>query len=165
MSAPRKVKPLPAGPLWREALLLLGLTLVLAGGAWLARTPRLPLQADLSLYEMDLGAPVLTPDEAVAAYRANTHLFVDTREADDGRRIPGSFVLRPSSFDEDFREVFDFLSPGDALVLYGDGNLMTAGNVADKLTSRGFTDLSLLRGDLGAWARAGGELSGNGGAP
>jgi len=161
----RKIRPLDSGPLWREAPLLLGLTLVLAAGAWLARSPRLPLVADTSVYEMDLAAPVMTPAEAVTAFRANTHIFIDTRAADDGRRIPGAMTLRPEHFDEDFRAIFDFLLPEDPLVLYGDGNLLLVGNVAQKLEARGFKDLSLLRGDLDAWAAAGGELSGEGGAP
>ena len=161
----RKVKPLIAGPLWREAPLLLGLAVVLAAGSWFARTPRLPLIADMSLYEMDLAAPVLEPAEALAAFRDNTHIFVDTRAVDDGRRIPGAMVLRPDSFDEDFREIYDFLVPEDALILYGDGNLMLTSNVAQQLEARGFTELSLLRGDLDAWAAAGGDLSTEGGAP
>ncbi|MCB1149988.1 rhodanese-like domain-containing protein, partial [bacterium] len=97
--------------------------------------------------------------------RDNTHIFVDTRAVDDGRRIPGAMVLRPDSFDEDFREIYDFLVPEDALILYGDGNLMLTSNVAQQLEARGFTELSLLRGDLDAWAAAGGDLSTEGGAP
>lgn len=165
MSSPRKVKPLAAGPPWREIPLMLGLAVLLAAGTWLIRTPRLPLHADLSLYELDLAAPVVSPVDAVAAYRGNTHIFVDTRPEPDGRRIPGAMVLRPDTFDEDFREVFDFLLPEDALILFGDGNLLLTSNVAQKLAARGFTDLSLLQGDLDAWEAAGGELGDDGGAP
>jgi len=165
MSSPRKVKPLPADRLRREIPLLLGLAVLLAAGTWLIRTPRLPLRADLALYELDLPAPVISPADAVAAYRDNTHIFVDTRPEPDGRRIPGAMVLRPETFDEDFREIFDFLLPEDALILFGDGNLLLTGNVAQKLAARGFTDLSLLQGDLDAWAAAGGVLGDDGGAP
>ena len=46
-----------------------------------------------------------------------------------------------------------------ALILFGDGNLLMTSNVAQKLEARGFTDLSLLQGDLDA-ARAASESAG-----
>lgn len=161
MSAPtRPIREFPPSPAWREALLLLGITVVLTTASWVVRTPRLPLKADLSLYELDLNAELLTAAQAVPLYEAGQHVFVDTRDDALAREaIPGAFVLRQDTFDADLREVFDFLAPEDPLILYGDGNLLLVEPVVERLRERGFTDLSVLRGDLTAWRDAGGDLS------
>jgi len=160
MASVHKEKLYSSTSAWREGLLLLGLTLVLAAGAWIVRTPRLPLTADLSLYELELGAPVMQPAEAILAYVGNTHMFVDTRTtAIDRRSIPGSLNLRPESFDDDLREIYDFIVPEDPLILYGDGNLILISNVAVKLQERGFFNVTILVGDLNAWQDAGGDLT------
>jgi 3-mercaptopyruvate sulfurtransferase SseA len=102
----------------------------------------------------------MQPADAIAAYEQNTHLFVDTRNiAIDPRRIPGSFSLRPDTFEDDLREIYDFLVPEDPLVLYGDGNLILVSNVVKKMQERGFENVSILSGGLIAWDQAGGELA------
>jgi rhodanese-related sulfurtransferase len=160
MTTARKIKLYPKSPLWRDLALLLGATVVLTAGTWLVRSPRMPLHADFSLYELELDAPVMQPADAIAAYEQNTHLFVDTRNiAIDPRRIPGSFSLRPDTFEDDLREIYDFLVPEDPLVLYGDGNLILVSNVVKKMQERGFENVSILSGGLIAWDQAGGELA------
>ncbi len=160
MSTARKIKVYPRSSLWRDLVILLGATAVLAAGTWLVRFPRMPLQADFSHYELELDAPVMQPAEAIAAYEQNTHLFVDTRNATiDPRRIPGSFSLRPDSFEDDLRAIYDFIVPEDLLVLYGDGNLILVSNVVKKMQERGFENVSILSGGLVAWDQAGGELT------
>lgn len=150
----------PRRPLLREAGLLLLATLVLAALSWGLRPPRLPLRADTSLYELDLGFPVVTPVEALALYASNSHLFVDTRARSfDGRRIPGALDIRQATFEEDLREVFDFLTPEDPLLLFGDGNLLLTSAVAERLREKGYTDLTLMRDGLEQWAAAGGETA------
>ncbi len=153
-----RIQPFPRARPLREAALLLALSLAAAGLSWAVRTPRLPLRADLSAYELDLGFPVVPAAEAVALFLENACVPVDTRPGDQARRIPGSFSLRQETFDDDLRDVFDFLSPADPLLVYGDGNLLVAAAVAGRLRERGFTDLRLLQGSLEAWEQAGGEV-------
>ena len=156
-SAPR-IQLFPRARPVREAALLLALALLCAGLSWALRTPRLPLRADLAAYELDLGFPLISAADAVALFRENACVPVDSRAGDQARRIPGSFVLRSETFDDDLREVFDFLSPADPLLVYGDGNLLVAAAVAGRLKERGFTDVRLLQGSLDAWEQAGGEV-------
>lgn len=155
-----KLKPFPPASTWREALLLVGVAFVLALMSWAVRTPRLPLRADTSLYELDLGAPIVSPEIAVAFYEAGTHVFVDIRpDAEISATIPGAFFIREATFDDDLREVFDFLMPEDPLILYGDGNLRLMGPVVARLGERGYTAVQILQGDVDSWHAAGGATS------
>jgi rhodanese-related sulfurtransferase len=144
----------------RQALLLLGLSLVLSAVLWAVRPDRLPLQADPQIYTLDLPAPLISVDEGLRIYEDGTRYFVDTREGDaDGRAaIPGSFVIREQSLTEDLAEIGDFLYPEDALVLYGAGHPLPVAAVAARLQSLGFEDLVILQGGLEAWQRADGPL-------
>lgn len=155
-----RIRELPASRPVREAALLFGLAVALAALAWALHPPRLPLRADPTRYELELEFPLVTPAEAVALYDANGAFFVDVRPGSPARTIPGAFPIRQDTFDADLREVFDFLSPNDPLIVYGDGNLIVSEVVAKRLQERGFTDIRLLQGDLSGWAKAGGELSG-----
>ncbi|MCP4571037.1 MAG: rhodanese-like domain-containing protein [bacterium] len=91
------------------------------------------------------------------------HIFVDTRPtgpaAASGLAVPGAVPIRPGSFDDDLLEIFDFVGPDDPLVLYDDGGLLGASNIAARLLERGFTDLSIMAGGVAAWQQAGGETS------
>ncbi len=150
----------PRRSLLREAGLLLLATLVLTALSWGLRPPRLPLRADTSLYELDLDFPVVTAVEAIDFYASNSHLFVDTRaRAADGRRIPGAIDIRQATFEEDLREVFDFLTPEDPLLLIGDGNLLLTSAIAERLREKGYVDVTLMRGGLESWTAAGGETA------
>jgi rhodanese-related sulfurtransferase len=151
-----------SSPALREALLLLAVSLLLAIGGWLARTPRLPLRADMQTYRLELGFPVVAPAAALALYRAGDHLFLDTREVDPARaaRIPGSLAVRAASFADDLLAVHEFLGPRDKVVLCGDGNLLVSAAIGARLRERGYTDISLLQGDLATWRRAGGPVTG-----
>lgn len=141
-------------------LALLGL--LLAAAAWAGRTPRLPLRADVSAYRLDLPFPIVTAAEALALYEAGEHLFVDTRDVDpdSAPRIPGSFPVRQDSFADDLLAVHDFLAPGDRVLLYGDGELLSVAAVASRMQERGYEDLTLMRDGLAAWRAAGGPLAG-----
>jgi len=158
-SAPR-IRPYPRAHPAREALLLLAVALVIAGASWAVRSPRLPLRADLAAYELDLGFPVVPAAEAVALFGDNACIPVDVRSGEPPRRIPGSIPLRQETFDDDLRDVFDFLSPADPLLVYGDGHLPVAAAVAGRLQERGFTDVRPLGGSLEAWQKAGGLVDG-----
>ncbi|MBC8366352.1 rhodanese-like domain-containing protein [bacterium] len=144
-----------------ETLLLAVLTLVAMGLSWLVRTPRFPLVAEISDYEMDLDYPVFAAHDCVAFYEAGTHLFIDTRNlASPAPYIPGAFSISLDSFDEDLRQVFDFIYPEDALLLYGDGRLQATAAVAARFEERGYKVEGIMRGGIEAWHKAGGELSG-----
>ncbi|MBU0742892.1 rhodanese-like domain-containing protein [bacterium] len=144
----------------REAAALLLATLVLAALNWALRPPRLPLRADLASYELDLGFPVTNAAAAVALYEDNSHIFIDTRPADPrASRIPGAFPISQARFEEDLREVYDFLPHEDPLLLFGDGNLLMISAVASRLQERGFGDITLMSGDLETWAGAGGAVT------
>jgi len=158
------IQPFARGRPLREASLLLALSLVAAGLSWAVRTPRLPLRADLAAYELDLGFPLVSAAEAVALFLDNACVPVDVRAGAPARRIPGSFALGQETFDDDLREVFDFLSPADPLLVYGDGNLLVTAAVAGRLRERGFTDIHLLQGSLDGWEQAGGEIQADAGS-
>ncbi len=155
-----QVKSYPPKSVLREAATLLLVALLLTTLAWALRPPRLPLRADMALYELDLGFPVATPGEAVANYDGNTHLFIDTRAfTREGRRIPGAFRIRQDQFEEDLLEVFDFMAPEDPLLLFGNGNLILIAAVASRLEERGYQDITLMSGGLDQWTAAGGETA------
>jgi rhodanese-related sulfurtransferase len=144
-----------------ETLLLAVLTLVAVGVSWLVRTPRFPLIAEISDYEMDLDYPVLAVSDCLRLYEAGTHLFIDTRDlTGPSSYIPGAFSICLDRFDEDLRDVFDFIYPEDALLLYGDGRLQATAAVAARFEERGYKVDGIMRGGLEAWRKAGGELSG-----
>ncbi len=155
----------PAGAI-REALFLLGVSLALAVGLWLARPDRLPLQADSQAYALDLSAPLISVDEALVAYQDGSRFFVDTRAGDPSGRasIPGSFLIREQHLLEDLEAMGDFLFPEDPLILYGAGHPLPVDAVAARLQTRGFENVVILQGGLEAWRRAGGEIAGQEGA-
>jgi rhodanese-related sulfurtransferase len=147
------------GSVTREAGLLLLVAVTLAVASWALRPPRLPLRADLELYELDLGFPVIDAVEAMASYEANTRIFIDTRPAgESGGRIPGAIPISQARFEEELGEAFDFLLCEDPLLLYGNGNLLLIAAVASRLQERGFEDITLMSGGLESWRAAGGAL-------
>jgi rhodanese-related sulfurtransferase len=143
----------------REAGLLLAAAVLLTVVSWAVRPDRLPLAADPSFYELDLAAPLVTPEEARALYDAGDHLFIDVRPGHPAAAVPGAMTVREDSFDDDLLAVFDFMTPEDPLVLYGDGALSAASNVAGRLQDRGWTDVVIMSGGLEAWQAAGGPVS------
>ena len=148
-----------------EALGLLALALLLALGSWAVRTPRLPLLADFSLYELELAAPRISATQAKELFDEGVYLFVDTRPIPDletVEHIPGAFHIRAESFDDDLAALMDFLYPEDALVLYGGEDLQTLSAIATRFQARGYAQLSLMAGGMDGWRQAGGETSGGG---
>ena len=145
----------------RQAALLLGLAVLATAASWLLRSDRLSLRADPAFYELELAAPLIDATEALRFYEAGDHLFIDTRPVVPGSAptIPAAMPIRQESFDDDLLEVFDFLRPEDPVILFGDGDLNAVSNVAGRLRDRGFQDLAILRGGLGAWRQAGGETT------
>ena len=133
---------------------------VLAAGGWWARgTDRLPWVADPTVYELELAAPLLDVDAALALYDEGSSLFVDTRAETAGETIPGSLFIRETSFDDDLVANFDFMFPEDELILFGNGNLTRTSNVAGRLQERGYNNVIILKGGLSAWKQAGGDTS------
>ena len=145
----------------KEAGVLLVVTMAATALGWALRPDRLPLRADPAFYELELEAPLIDPDPALALYQAGEHLFIDTRPVpeDSLATIPGALPIRPGSFDDDLLDLFDFLSPEDPLILFGDGNLLPVSNIASRLKERGYRDIRILRGGIGAWVAAGGPVT------
>lgn len=145
----------------RQAVLLLLISAAVAGGRWLLLSPRLPLMADAAGYELELAAPLVEVDQARRFYDEGIHLFIDTRDiaADSLATIPGAFVIRSGTFDDDLLALLDIVVPEDRFVLFGDGSLALANNVAARLQQRGYANVTLLKGGLEAWRAAGGPLS------
>jgi rhodanese-related sulfurtransferase len=145
----------------RQALLLLALSTALAAGHWAFLGERLPLKADADDYELELAAPLIAVAQARRSYDEGVHLFIDTREAgpDIEDTVPGAFLIRPGSFDDDMLALLNIIVPEDRLILFGDGSLALANNVAARLIQRGYANVEILKGGLGAWRAAGGPLS------
>lgn len=142
---------------------LLAVTLLLTAGSWALRPGRLPLLADASVYELELSAPLIDVPTALGLYEEGMHIFIDTRSAEDaavsGLAVPGSVSVRQENFDDDLLAIFDFVGPDDPLVLYDNGGLLIASNIAARLAERGFGDLSIMAGGVAAWREAGGETT------
>jgi rhodanese-related sulfurtransferase len=149
--------PRPLAAALREALILTAVAAVTTAVAWGLRSDRLPLRADPAYYELELAAPLVDPAAALDLYDEGNHLFVDTRP-DAATTIPGAFRVREATFDDDLLANFDFLTPSDPLVVFGDGSLAAASNVAGRLKDRGYADVVILAGGLEAWRRQGGPL-------
>lgn len=143
----------------KEAGVLLLVAVLATGGWWARHSERLPLRADPAVYELELEAPLVPVDIARALYEEGAHLFVDTRPPTAVETIPGSLFVREDSFDDDLVANFDFMFPEDALILFGNGDLTRASNIAGRLKQRGFENVSILQGGLSAWKRAGGDTS------
>ncbi|MEZ4389091.1 MAG: rhodanese-like domain-containing protein [Candidatus Krumholzibacteriia bacterium] len=157
----RRVHPTPV----TEALRLVGAILAVGIVTWLVRPDRLPLRADAEFYALDLPAPLVSVDEARAAYDEGRHVFIDTRpEATLANAIPGAFVIRAASFAADLDAVREFIFPEDPLILYGEGSPVPVGDVAVLFQARGHTDVRILQGGLEAWRAAGGPVANPGGA-
>ena len=156
------------GAAFREAALLLVLSCVILAASWALRSDRLPLVADARTYELELAAPLVDPEAAILLYDEGVHLFIDTRAVEPGTvaTIPGALPIRAETFDDDLLDLFDFLRPEDPLVLFGDGDLLSVSTIASRLADKGYTDLQILDGGVGAWRRAGGEVrEADGGTP
>jgi len=142
----------------REAAVLIVATLVVTAVSWLLRSDRLPLSADPAYYDLDLAAALVDPADALALYDLGDHLFVDTRP-EAATTVPGAFLVREESFDDDLLANFDFLRPSDPLIVFGDGSLAAASNIAGRLKDRGFTDVVIMAGGLEAWRQQGGPVT------
>jgi hypothetical protein len=145
----------------REAGLLLLGALAVTAVSWLLRSDGLPLTADPVVYELELPAPVIGIQEALARYDEGEYLFVDTRTrtGEDFETIPGAFLIQESTFDDDLLRYFDFMTPTDHFILFGDGDLLQIASIATRFLDRGYPHLLILKGGLSAWRRAGGEIS------
>ena len=143
----------------RQALLLLAVAALATAVSWAVRPDRLPLRADLTVYELELAAPLVQPADALLLYDEGDVLFADTRTgAEAGPGIPGSFPLRLPTLDDDLLDVFDFVDLDTPLLLYGDGSLSATSSVAALLMERGYTDVRILAGGMTAWQKAGGAV-------
>jgi rhodanese-related sulfurtransferase len=158
---PTRWKPLA------EAGGLLLVAALLAAGAWALRTPRLSLQATAAFYEVKLAAPAIGVDQALQFYAEDSCLFIDIRPDSDQALgcIPGALPVRTDTFADDLYALSDFLYPQDKLVLYGTDDLPAVSEVAARFIDRGYENITIMRGGIAAWRRAGGALStGRGGS-
>ncbi|MEN8006750.1 MAG: rhodanese-like domain-containing protein [Candidatus Krumholzibacteriota bacterium] len=164
LSAPSS-SPAPAGTWWpaslREAGLLLLVAVLVTGVSWILRSDGLPLTADSTGYELELAAPLIGTEQALELFAEGEYLFVDARSAvETGEAtIPGAFLIRAETFDDDLLGYFDFMGPEDHFILFGDGNLLPVSDVAARLMERGYDNVFILKGGLTAWRTAGGEIS------
>ena len=144
----------------RQAWRLVLLSVAVGVALWLVRDDRLPLLADPDVYTLDLPVPLVSVIEALDLYEDGSHLFVDTRGGDFEQRpqIPGSFVIRETSFADDLAEVMDFIYPEDQLILYGEANPLPVSAVAARFVERGYANVRILQGGLSAWSRGGGPV-------
>lgn len=146
---------------FKEAGALLLVSVVVMTVSWLLRSDGLSLNADPTGYELELAAPLTGIEEALALYEEGDYFFVDTREAvaGDFQTIPGAFFIRAASFNDDILEYFDLMTPEDHFILFGDGDLLPVSTIASRMIDRGYPNLTILKGGLAAWRRAGGEIS------
>lgn len=129
--------------------------------SWILRSDGLPFTADPTGYELELAAPLTGIDEALALYEEGDYFFVDTRPGVEGdfQTIPGAFFIRAESFDDDILANFDFMTPEDHFILFGDGDLLPVSTIASRMMDRGYPNLLILKGGLAAWRKAGGDIS------
>lgn len=145
----------------QEAGRLVLLIVVLGVGSWLLRPDRIDLRADPEVYALDLPVPLVSLDDALAAYDEGLVMFIDTRaDATLETAVPGAFIIRAATFAEDLDAVRDFIFPEDPLILYGADGPLPVSDVATRLLNRGQADLRILQGGLAAWRRAGGPIEG-----
>jgi len=150
---------------WRSALIQAGFLMLLAilttAILWGLRSDKLPLVADPAVYQLELTAPLVELPEALVYYDEGEYLFVDVRSngSASAKTIPGSFIIREDTLDDDLAANMEFLFPEDKIVLFGSGDLMAPANIAARLQERGFQDLTILKGGIEEWTAAGGEIS------
>ena len=156
----------PATGLWwpaslREAGLLLLIAFLATGISWFLRSDGLPVFADPDGYELELAAPLIRIDEALALYEDGEYLFVDVRSfvGVEFQTVPGAFFIREDSFDDDLLGYFDFMGPDDHFILFGDGSLLPISNIAARMKERGYENVFILKGGMETWRASGGEIS------
>jgi rhodanese-related sulfurtransferase len=142
----------------RELGILLLISLAVSILAWAINPGRLPLKADIASYELGINFDLVNAVDAVQMLNDNAVVLVDIRSGEPEIRLPGAFPVRQESFDDDFRDLFDFILPEDKLLLVGNGDLMSLSAIAERISERGYKNLVLMRGGISAWERAGGEV-------
>ncbi|MBD3220206.1 hypothetical protein GF314_03110 [bacterium] len=160
-SQTRPARPARRPGMIREALILVAITLVAGVGSWLVRPDRLTLTPSPTAYEVDLPAPLISLDDALASYESGEHVFIDTRpDATLDTAIPGAFIVRTESFGDDLARAMDFVYPEDPLILYGEDDLLPVGDVAARFQARGYENIRIMEGGLASWRHAGGPIDG-----
>jgi len=142
----------------KELGILLLISLAVSMLAWAVNPDRLPLTADISSYELEINFDLVDAVDAVQMLNDNIVILVDVRSGEPALQLPGSFPVRQESFDNDFRDLFEFILPEDKLLLVGDGDLMILSAIAERVSERGYKNLVLMRDDISAWQQAGGEV-------
>lgn len=142
----------------KELGILLLISLAVSMLAWAVNPDRLPLKADISSYELEINFDLVNAVDAVQMLNDNAAVLVDVRSGELELQLPGSFPVRQESFDDDFRDLFDFILPEDKLLLVGNGDLMILSAIAERISERGYKNLVLMRDDISAWQHAGGEV-------
>jgi len=144
-----------------EAAGLLIVTIVVVALTWVLRTDSLSLRADPTTYEMELSAPLVDVAAALRLFDEGDYLFIDTRgnAAEAEATISGAFIIREATFDDDLLALMDDIYPEDPMVLFGNGELSAVSNITNRLQSRGYENILILRTGLKGWEKAGGMVS------
>lgn len=142
----------------KESFILLLISIAVAIIAWAVNPNRLPIAADETLYKLDVKYEVVDAQTAVSMYNNDLIILIDVRSSVIDKKIPGAFYLRQDSFDDDYLELFEYITPEEKLLLLGTGDLMVINAIADRLAEKGYSNLVLLGGDIKAWQNAGGEV-------
>ncbi len=144
-----------------QALGLVAAAVVVAGLSWGLRADSLTWKADPTTYEMELSAPLVEMAEALRLFDEGDYLFIDTRRdaAEVAVTISGAFIIRESSFDDDLLALMDDLYPEDPIILFGNGELSGVSNITNRLQTRGYENILILRVGVKGWQKAGGMVS------
>ena len=144
-----------------QAVGLMVVTLVVTAFSWALRSDGLSWKADPTSYEMELSAPLVEIGEALRLFDEGDYLFIDTRRqaAEAELTISGAFIIREAFFDDDLLALMDDLYPEDPIILFGNGELSAVSNITNRLQSRGYENILILRVGVTGWEKAGGMVS------
>ncbi len=144
-----------------QAFGLVAAAVIVAGLSWGLRTDSLTWKADPTTYEMELSAPLVEMAEALRLFDEGDYLFIDTRRdaAEAEVTVSGAFIIREATFDDDLLALMDDLYPEDPIILFGNGELSGVSNVTNRLQTRGYENILILRVGVKGWQKAGGMVS------
>jgi len=142
----------------REGALLLALSAVAAFGSNALRKAPLPLLADPRVLALEVDMPVIYAKEAVAAFDAGDHIFLDAREYEAYRmgHIGGAFAVPAEDFGARYEALGPLLAGETGVIVYGWAAAPAAvERLAKTLLSAGVTGARFLVDGYEAWIRLG----------
>ena len=149
----------------RQALWLLGLSLLMAVAAQRIMPSRIPWQERWSHKVSDAaartGVRVAELAEVQDIVRRQSHLLLDARPLSDYQagHLPGAFPLPQTDIATHLPAVQPLLTPGQPLLVYCSGLACDESlELARLLRAQGMTNVVLFAGGIQAWQQAGLEL-------